>query len=253
MNLTNENKQNEKNRAGARGAFLIVGLLIALGITSAGWFVREGLMTFRMEDRVVSMKGLAERDVEADLAIWSLSHSGTSNDLAALQRSIEDHQNIILAYLKNAGFKDDEISIQPLQAQDLLAQAYRPDGVEKGRYIITQMITVRTPYMDKMDTALSGLGQLISKGVSLTNSMQPSYMFTRLNDIKPDMLAEAVRNARESAEQFASVSGQNIGRIKSARQGVFQILPRDPVNFASEENQHYKRVRVVSTIDFFFK
>lgn len=253
MNLTDENKQNEKNREAARGIFLIVGVLIALGITGAGWFVKEGLMTFRKEDRVVSMKGLAERDVEADLAIWSLSHSGTSNDLAALQRSIEDHQNIILAYLKIAGFKDAEISIQPLQAQDLLAQAYRPDGVERGRYIITQMITVRTSDMDKMDSALSGLGQLISKGVSLTNSMQPSYMFTRLNDIKPDMLAEAVRNARESAEQFAMVSGQNIGRIKSARQGVFQILPRDPVNFASEQNQRFKKVRVVSTIDFFFE
>jgi hypothetical protein len=81
--------------------------------------------------------------------------------------------------------------------------------------------------------------------------MQPSYMFTNLNAVKPEMLAEAVENARESAQEFAAVSGQTIEQVKSARQGVFQILPRDLINYASEQNQRYKKIRVVSTIDFF--
>lgn len=232
---------------------LTVGLLLAVGIASAGWFIKEGLTTFRMQDRIVSMKGLSERNVEADLSIWTLSHSGTSNDLQELQKTIEEHQEIILDYLENVGFTADELSSQPLQAQDLLAQPYRPEGIERSRYIITQNITIRTSDMNKMDTALSDLGRLLSLGVTLTNSMQPSYMFTRLNAIKPEMLAEAVVNARESAQEFASVSEQTIGRVKSARQGVFQILPRDPINYASEQNQRYKKVRVVSTIDFFIE
>lgn len=253
MKLTGEHKREKSTNRFSPKSILIAGLFVAVGIASAGWFVKEGLMTFRKEDRVVSMKGLSERDVEADLSIWTISHSGTSNNLAELQQSIEKNQNIILDYFKNTGFAENELSIQPLQAQDLLAQPYRPDGVERGRYIITQMITIRTADMDKMDTALSNLGRLLSQGVTLTNSMQPSYMYTRLNDIKPEMLAEAVENARQSAQEFAASSGQNIGRVKSAYQGVFQILPRDPVNYASEQNQRYKKVRVVSTIDFFIE
>jgi len=251
--LTDDDKQQNNKTRFSPKAILTAGLFVAVGIGSAGWFVKEGLMTFRMQDRVVSMKGLSERNVEADLSIWTLSHSGTSNDLPELQKTVEDHQNIILDYLKNVGFTADELSSQPLQAQDLLAQAYRPEGVERGRYIITQMITIRTANMNKIDAALSDLGQLLSQGVTLTNSMQPSYMFTKLNDVKPEMLAEAVENARESAQEFAAVSAQNIGRVKSARQGVFQILPRDPVNYASEQNQRYKKLRVVSTIDFFIE
>lgn len=249
--MTSSDKQkNHKNRFSPR-AIITAGLFIAIGIAFSGWFVKEGLTTFRMQDRVVSMKGLSERDVEADLSIWTLTHSGTSNDLPDLQKKIENNQKIILDYLKNVGFSDEELSSQPLQAQDLLAQPYRPDGVEQGRYIITQNITIRTSDMNKMDAALSDLGHLLSQGVTLTNSMQPSYMFTKLNSVKPEMLAEAVENARESAQEFAAVSGQTIGQVKSARQGIFQILPRDPINYASEQNQRYKKIRVVSTIDFF--
>ena len=251
--MTSYEKQKNTKAKFSPLFLLTAGLFIAVGIASAGWFIKEGLTTFRMQDRVVSMKGLSERSVEADLSIWTLSHSGTSNDLPELQKTIEAHQGIILDYLKNVGFTEDELNSQPLQAQDLLAQAYRPEGVERGRYIINQNITIRTSDMNKMDAALSDLGHLLSQGVTLINSIQPSYIFTKLNAIKPEMLAEAVANAREGAQEFAAVSKQNIGRVKSAHQGIFQILPRDPINYASEQNQRYKKIRVVSTIDFFIE
>lgn len=227
--------------------------ILALGLLSVGWFVSQGLKTFRMEDRVVSVKGLAERDVEADLAVWTLSHTGTGNELAPLQEMIEQNEAILRAFFVRAGFTPQEISVEPLQVQDLMAQAYRPEGIENGRYIITQLITVRTNDMSKIDKALSTQGEVLRKGVVLTNSQPPVYMFTKLNAIKPEMLAEAVKNARQSADEFAADSGQQVGGIKSASQGMFQILSRDPIAYVSEQNQRFKTVRVVSTLDFFLQ
>ncbi len=232
------------------GVFVFMGLFVMVGLITAGWFVQNGLMAFRSADRVVTVKGLAERDVEADLAIWTLNHSATGNNLNEVQQSIETNQKTILTYLDYLGFGGDEVGIAPLQVQDLLAQAYRPDNLEKGRYIITQQIVVRSGALDKVSKGLAELGTLLRQNVSLTNMQPPTYIFTDLNAIKPSMLEEAVKNARESAGQFAKDSGASVGGIKSAYQGVFQILPRDPVQYVSEQNQRYKTVRVVSTIDF---
>ncbi len=235
------------------GAVLIAGFLVAIGLALAGWFVQNGLTAFRMDDRIVTVKGLAELDVEADLAIWTLNHSGTSNILSEVQQQVENNQNIILEFLKHAGFTPDEIALQPLQAQDLMAQSYRPEGVERGRYIINQMITMRTTDVDKMTRLISQLDTLLKQGVTLTNPAQPTYIFTGLNEIKPKMLEEAVKNARTSAQQFAADSGEKVGKMKQAYQGMFQILPRDPVQYTSEQNQRYKTVRVVSTVDFLIR
>ncbi len=226
-------------------------LLLAVGIGFAGWSVQKGLETFRMEDRVVSVKGLAEKDVEADLAIWGLSSTAIANELSAVTMQTESNKKIILAFLESVGFAKEEIEIQPVQSQDLLAQAYRPENIDQGRYIVTQNINIRTSDMAKMDKAMAEAGTLLQQGVTLSNTQPPVYMFTKLNDIKPAMLAEAVKNARNSAEEFARDSGEGIGDIKMAYQGMFQILPRDPVMYISEQNQRYKTVRVVSTIDFY--
>lgn len=227
--------------------------IVAFGLLSAGWFISQGLQTFRMGDRVVSVKGLAERDVEADLAIWTLSHTAIGNELAPVQEMIEKNESLLRAFLKRADFTPQEITVEPLQVQDLMAQAYRPEGIENGRYIITQLITVRTNDITKIDKALGAQGEVLRQGVVLTNSQLPVYIYTKLNDIKPQMLAEAVKNARQSADEFAADSGQKVGGLKSASQGMFQILSRDPNMFASEQNQRFKTVRVVSTLDFFLE
>ncbi len=233
--------------------YIAAALLLGLGIAGSGWFVKKGLETFRMQDRVVSVKGLAERDVEADLAIWTLSYSATDNDLGKVRDQIESNRKSIEAYLEHAGFIKEELDVLPLQSQDLLAQAYRPEGVDQGRYIVTQSINLRTGDLAKMDRAVAGLSTLLQQGVTLSNTQAPVYMFTKLNSIKPEMLAEAIKNARTSAGEFSRDSGQAIGDLKNAYQGVFQILPRDPVAYVSEQNQRFKTVRVVTTIDFYVK
>lgn len=232
---------------------VLVGIFVMVGLIVSGYFIQQGLVAFRTDDRVVSVKGLAERNVEANLAIWTLSTSITGNVLADVQTQAENNQNIIITYLKHVGFSSEDIGVAPLQVQDLLAQAYRPDHVDKGRYIMTQRITVRSGDMNKFDRGLAELGSLLRQKVTLTNMQPPTYMFTNLNDIKPEMLAEAVQSARNSAQEFAADSGEDIGGIKRASQGVFQILPRDPVAHVSERNQRFKRVRVVSTVVFYLQ
>jgi hypothetical protein len=247
------NLNNSENCSKTNCTFIVAAVLLALGIGFAGFSIKQGLETFRMSDRVVSVKGLAEKDVDADLAIWTLSFSGTSNDLAALNTQSKNNMNIILAFLDSVGFTKEEIEIQPVQSQDLLAQAYRPENIDQGRYIITQNINIRTNDMAKMQKAMTDVGSLLQQGVTLTNTQPPVYMFTKLNDIKTEMLAEAIKNARASAQEFARDSGENVGDMKTAYQGQFQILPRDPVQYVSEQNQRYKTVRVVSTVDFYVR
>jgi hypothetical protein len=238
--------------AGSKCPGKMIGVVfIAIAIAFSGWAVKSGLESFRMADRSVAVKGLAERDAEADLAVWGLSYGATGNDIGEVQKQIESYNTIINAYLTEKKFSKDEIEYLPLQSQDLLAQAYRPDNVAQGRYIVTQNINLRTTDMNKMGAAMADIGSLLKQGMTLNNAMSPVYMFTKLNEVKTDMLAEAIKNARKSAEEFARDSGQSIGAIKGASQGTFQILPRDPNDSVAEQNQRYKKIRVVSTIEYY--
>lgn len=235
---------------------LIVSIIIlGLGIGHAGSAVHDGLTNFRSYDRSVSMKGLAQRDVEADLALWPISYSETGNDLTALQDQMEKHGETVLSFLKKHGIADDEIELQQVVVQDLLAQSYRQNNVDSNRYILTQSYLVRTQKIDAISKASKKIGDLIKQGVvfSANSSTTPTYLFTKLNEIKPAMIAEATRNARKAAREFAKNSGQEVGGIKYASQGVFQILPRDESYVVSESQQRQKTVRVVSTIRFYLE
>ncbi len=215
----------------------------------SGWFVRDGLRGFNANDRIVSVKGLAEQNVEADLAIWGLSHTVTGNDLGEVQAKSEANEKALREMLAGAGFAATEITSGVVQAQDLLAQSYRPENIEQGRYIVTQTVTLRTADLGKIEKAQQGFGDLLRKGITLSSQQSPAYVFTKLNEIKPKMLAEATRNARDAAAEFAKESGAKVGDIKRANQGVFQIIPRD-LQVESEQYQRFKTVRVVSTVDF---
>lgn len=244
-----ENKCPKMQCVGA----LVAVVILALSLAYAGSAVRDGLENFKSFDRTVMMKGLAERDVEADLALWPMAYTETGNDLTALQEKMEAHGATIQSFLKQHGVKSDEIELQKVQVQDLLAQSYRQNGGANNRYIVTQSYLVRTNNIDAIDKAAKNIGALIKQGVVFSSNTAPTYLFTKLNEIKPDMIAEATRNAREAAQQFADNSGSDVGDIKYASQGVFQILPRDKTYVVSEAQQRNKKVRVVSTIRFYLE
>lgn len=231
-----------------------IGLIfLAISILFAGAMIADGLKEFRSADRYVTMKGLATQDVEADYALWTIKHSATGNDLNMVQTTIQNNSEKIRSFLKRNGLNESNISGRRLEVTDLLAQAYRNQGAESSRYIISEVLVIRSDQVSKVDAAYQNSGDLLKQNVSLIvqqNQSPIEYVFTGLNDIKPKMIAEATKSARKAAEQFAEDSGASVGGIKFANQGVFQILPRDSNNSYQERTSRYKTVRVVSTIRF---
>ena len=230
-------------------------IVLALGIGYAGKQIHSGLTNFKSFDRSVTMKGLAQRHVTADLALWPVAYTETGNDLSSLQNLMDLRGNLILSFLKKHGLEDSEIELKNVQVQDLLAQSYRQNSAAANRYILTQTYLVRTNNIEAVSKASKQIGELIRQGVvfSQTGSTSPTYLYTKLNDIKPEMIAQATKNAREAANEFAKNSGQKVGGIKYASQGVFQILSRDQTYTLPEPQQKEKLVRVVSTIRFYLE
>lgn len=230
------------------------GALIAAGLAVAGWLVGTGFSEGRQFDRYVTVKGVSERTVVADLAIWPLRVVATGGDLRAVQGAVAAQQAAVLEFLARAGIPEADIELQDLQVTDLYAQAYR-SGPVNDRFIVAQTVSVRSSDVPTIRKASQQVGELVDAGVVLSSERGPAgnsprYLFTGLVALKPDMIAEATANAREAAQQFAIDSGSSLGGIRRANQGVFQILARDNAPGVMAEQQVDKTVRVVSTIDY---
>jgi hypothetical protein len=229
---------------------LLSALILGLGLLGAGFLVGRGFERGRAADRYVTVKGLAETFVTADLAVWPLRVTATGDDLGRVQEQIDADLATITGFLTEQGIEPEAIQSQRVEVTDLLAQAYRPEGAGENRFILAQTVIVRTEQVDRVARLNQQTGELVRRGVVLADAGGPVYLFTRLNEIKPEMLAEATRNARISAAQFAADSGSEIAGIRRASQGLFEILARDPAPGLLEPNQMAKQVRVVSTIEY---
>ena len=226
-------------------------LVIAAAIAVAGFFVGNMHKTGKRYDRYVQVKGLSEREVNADLAVWPMTITLTGNDLGSLKSSIELQNREVIDFFIGMGFEAVEITQGVVNINDTRANVYDSNWQNKPyRYIATSELTVRTDDIPGLQSALEESLELLSKGILLgsKNSWRPiEYIFTGLNELKPSMIQEATRNAREVAEKFAQDSDAEVGEIRIARQGLFTINDRD-VN-----TPQVKIVRVVSTIDFQLK
>jgi hypothetical protein len=236
-----------------------VAVLLAVGLAACGWFVGRGFVIARTVDRYVSVKGVAERDVSADLALWPLQLVATSDDLRTAQTEVNKNVREILTFLDRHGVDTTGVELQGLEVTDRLANRYGGDpGSGQPRFIVQQAVMVRSDDAETVAAAGQQVGELVEAGVVLSSGTgfgpaQPTFLFTRLNDVKPEMIAEATASAREAAEQFAADSDSRVGGIRRASQGVFVILPRDQAPGINEANQLRKTVRVVSTIDYFLE
>ena len=232
-----------------------------IGLALAGAFIAGGLIFSALEFsrafveartvvREVSVKGLAEQDVKADLSLWPLKFTTTNDDLRAALGKVAADEAIVRQFLAGGGIEDEAVSVQQFAVIDQLAQRYR-SGPVQSRYIVSQTLLVRSEAVVAVEALAQKVGQLIEAGVILSSEggqAGPIYLYTKLNEIKPDMLAKALANAREGAAKFAEDSGASVGGIRRANQGVFQILPRDRAPGLYEPGQINKRVRVVSTV-----
>lgn len=229
-----------------RTSFLIAALLLALGILGAGWFASRGLVAIKTQDRYVTVKGSAERIVDADLLVWPLPHTVGGNDLAEVQRRLAANTDTIRRFFLDAGFEDAEIVVSPPRLEDRWAYAYG-DSRPPERFRYSNTVSLRTTKVDKALAALRNSGQLVGEGVMIDQGSQPDFDYTKLNDIKPALIAEATAAARESAVQFAKDSGSKLGGIRNANQGVVTISDRD------QSSPQVKKVRVVTTVEYFLR
>lgn len=226
---------------------LILGLSLILGLAALGALLGNALLDFRQLDRSVTVKGLSEQEHVADIVIWPIAFVETGNDLTQLYQQIDNNTAKIRAFLTKRGISSDDISIQPPAVTDKVAQQYG-NNAAPFRYSANQTVTVYSNAIDTVRAAMRDLSELGKQGVALSGDSyqsQTEYLFTRLNEIKPQMIEEATRNAREVAEKFADDSNSNLGKIKTASQGQFSIFARD------KNNPHIKKVRVVSTIQYY--
>ena len=232
---------------------LIPAAFIAIGLIVAGWFVGHGFVKARSADRYVTVKGVAEREVQANVALWPLRFVATSDNLAEAQNRIKKSSAAVFSFLKHSGIDSSSTEVQKIEVTDVLANPYR-SGTTQSRYIIAQTIMVRTNQIEKIVRASQSVGALVDAGVVLSSvggpESGPTYLFTDLNTLKPDMIAEATASARKAAEQFAKDSGSKLGGILRASQGVFEILPRDRAPGVYEGTQLNKTLRVVTTVEY---
>jgi len=231
-------------------------VILGIGVALGGFFIGTGFYRGRATDRIVTVKGISERDVEADVALWPLRFVATHDNLREAQSQIKRSHDDVMRFLESHGIAPEEAEVQQLEVTDVLTNPYRT-GPTLSRYIIEQTIMVRTSDPAKISNASQAVGELVDAGVILSSGVMgrsgPTYLFTNLSDLKPEMIAEATAQARRAAEQFAQDSGSRIGKIRRANQGVFVILARDRAPGISEESQLHKTVRVVSTVEYYLK
>ena len=240
----------QDSRAVLLGAVAIFGI----GMTSSGYALGDGLRRYKLaEHRTVTVRGVSERNVTANLATWSIGFSHQGTDLATVQQSVDDQARAIRTFFLRAGFRPDEVmdvdvSLSREQPTDRDGQ---PTGPQ--RLTVSRSIQLRTAEVMKTRAAYARQAELLRDGVELTGS-NVSYTFTQLNRLKPEMIAEANHNARASAEQFARDSGVAVGKMKTASQGYFSVGARDGEECddcgSTGGSTPFQKVRVVTTIDY---
>lgn len=230
-------------------------LIIGLCAIVAASLLSQGLMGLRTADRYVTVKGMAEREVQADLALWPIRFVATGSTLDEAQNKARSSREAIMAFLKLQAIDQSAVELQRLDVTDTRANPYAGNNSEQ-QYIINQTLMVRSTEIDRIRQAAQNVSELVDSGVVLSSDYGPSgptYLFNGLNDIKPAMIAEATAAARESAQQFARDAEAKLGSLRRANQGVFLILARDQAPGVSEQQQPVKTVRVVSTFDYYLE
>lgn len=240
---------------------IIVAAIVAVGLIVSGLFVGKSLERFRLEDRSISVKGLAEREVKSDLAIWNIRTKVTTNDLIEGSKHIEENKLKIIEFLTSNGFKDEEIVTQNTNVTDKLARDYGSENIGVFRYILENNLQVRTGNVDIVDKVSKQTDKLLKMGVLIADNYNTvQYLYTGLNSIKPEMLAEATQNAKEAAEEFTKESDVKLGKLRKASQGLFSIADRDYSIMNNNSGGYYeavydiyKNIRVVVNVEYSIK
>jgi hypothetical protein len=225
-----------------------LGICIVIGLSLLGYLLGQAAINVKLLDRSVTVKGLAEKEFPADIVIWPIQFTVANNDLTELYQALESNTDKIRQFLESSGIQGNEITLSAPTIFDKSAQQYGNQAAAPFRYTASQVVTVYSQNIDLVRAVIPRLSELGKQGIVISGGdyqTRVEYLFTGLNDIKPTMIEEATRQAREVAEKFAADSSSRLGKIKTASQGQFTISDRD------KNNPHIKRIRVVSTVIYY--
>ncbi len=239
---------------GDRAVLLGAVAIFAVGLTTSGYALGDGFRRYKLaEQRTVSVRGVSERDVTADLATWSISFSHEGSELGPVQQSVDEQARRVRAFFQRAGFRPEDITDSDVSLNREQPTDREGNPVGPKKVTVRRSIQLRTNDVIRARAAYARQADLLRDGVELSGS-SISYTFTGLNQLKPEMIAEATHNARRSAERFARDSGASVGRIKTASQGYFSVGARDGEDCencgSSGGSSPFQKVRVVTTIDY---
>ena len=228
---------------------IIEASILAIGFNILGFLLKTSVDNFSNKDRYVSVKGLSEMEFPADKVTCPLVFKEIGDDLLKIYTNVNAKNDTIVAFLKAKGINEKDINISAPEIVDLQAERY---GNERPpyRYNVTSVITITSSDVPKIKALITQQSELLKKGIAIISGdyrYQINYEFTKLNDVKPKMIEEATKNARATAEKFASDSDSKLGKIKNANQGQFSIVDRD------SNTPDIKRVRVVTTVDYYLE
>ncbi|MCR5494909.1 MAG: SIMPL domain-containing protein [Treponema sp.] len=224
-------------------------IIIISSILLSALIISKGLNGIGKAARTVTVRGLCEKEVDADLAVWPMSFTIGSNDLPSLQQSIIAKTKIIEEYLTEHGLSEEDYTVQAPNITDNSVDPYIDRDSIKFTYIAKATIFIRSSKVNEVKKAQEDSLSLAGKGIAIKQEYdsQISFEFTGLNEIKPQMIASATQNARQAAEQFARDSDSKVGKITKATQGLFSI------ENAAAGLAEKKTVRVVTTIEYELK
>lgn len=241
---------------------IIIAAAVIIGLALNGLFIGRAIQRFKKEDRYISVKGFSEREVKANLAVWMIKTRVTTNDISEGSQQVETDKQKIIRFLVQKGIGENEIFQQDLKVVDKLAREYGNNDIGMYRYIIENSMQVRSENVDVVQQVKGMTDELLKMGVVISNvnEYMPSvqYLFTKLNDIKPEMVSEATQNARKAALEFTRESNVSLGEMKKANQGLFTIVDRDDFvsgqtgegGYGNNTSDIYKKVRVVVNIEY---
>jgi len=241
-----EEDMNKTNQ----GELFMVGLFVAAGLAVGGYFVGQTMYNAKVALNTAESKGLAERRVKADRANWKIRFTvaGSSRDeIPGLYKLARRQQKTILGLLRENGFTEDEIDPGVFDYNYREFRGHNNMLVDQI-HSLACTVDVETGKVDLVSKARAKMNGLIAEGINIEN-IPPTYRYTKINEIKPDMLKDATRNARIAANEFAANAGVKVGGIHSARQGSFTI--RDVGEDYGDTARIEKDVRVVTTINFY--
>lgn len=231
---------NSKNMA-------VLGVFIFLGLFALGYFISHSIIKSKELERSVVVKGLAQKQFQADVALWPIRFVVSNNNLNLVHEELDKNKKVILDFLKENNIKEEELTVGLPSIIDNYARDYSTRDVQ-FRYLANVSINIYSKDVKKVRKAINKISNLSKKGIIFKFNdydTRIEYIFTKLNEIKPSMIETATKNAREVALKFAKDSKSKLGKIKKARQGQFSITNRD------KNTPYIKTVRVVSTVEYY--